>query len=138
MTESPYQPPVGEPEPVLADIAEAPPARSLVDRLPLRLRVFVPGNIFVVLAAAAMVVLAATQTLVFSIALLHFFGAILSGPFAGLQTAPPLPGTFVVGVVNLAALFAHPVWPNRGTAIVSGLGFGFWALAGMAIACMGV
>jgi hypothetical protein len=104
--------------------------------LPVRLQVFAPALTFVVLAATGLCILAGLQTLMFQ-ELFSLWCSILAGPFSALWFFPENPN-LTYSFSNLALLFAHPIWPNRFTAIVTGLAFAAWLFWGMAISFSGV
>ena len=58
---------------------------------------------------------------------------MLCGPFAGL-TDPSDPSQWTtIGAINLLFIFAHPIWPNRITAVITLLAFAPWLFWGFAV-----
>jgi len=102
--------------------------------LPKRLRVFVLAAIFLVLATTGLCMLVAIKTFTFSSDLFSLWYSILAGPFSALWILPEEPNWVTIGLVNLLALFAHPIWPNRITMTLTFLAFASWLFWGMAVA----
>lgn len=102
--------------------------------LPTRLRVFVLAAVFLVLAATGLCMLVAIKTFTFSSDLFSLWYSILAGPFSALWILPEEPNWVTIGLVNLLALFAHPIWPNRITMTLTFLAFASWLFWGMAVA----
>jgi hypothetical protein len=99
------------------------------------LRVFPLGLLLLVLGATGLTMLVALKTLVFHPDLFVLWYSIMAEPFAALWVLPEQSGWLSIGVINLAASFAHPAWPNRVTAILTLLAFAGWLFWGMAISC---
>jgi len=57
----------------------------------------------------------------------------LAGPFSALWIIPEQPNWLTLALINLAALFAHPLWPNRVTATLTFLALASWLFWGMAV-----
>ena len=104
--------------------------------LPARLRVFALAVSLVVLMATGLCLLVAIKTFI-SPALLSLWCSILAGPFSALWVFPTKPN-LTYSFVNLALLFAHPIWPNRITATLTFLAFASWLFWGLAISMSGV
>lgn len=103
--------------------------------LPARLQIISLAVALILLGATALTLLVVLKTLVFRLDLLSgFWSQVVAGPFAGIWVFPEqaLPA---LAFINLAALFAHPIWPNRFTAAITLLATAIWMFFGMAIAC---
>jgi hypothetical protein len=109
---------------------------GLYASLPARWRVLALALILLVLAATGLCILVAMKTFI-SPALFSLWCSILAGPFSALWIFPENPKV-TFSVINLALLFAHPVWPNRLTATLTFLAFASWLFWGMAISLSGV
>lgn len=103
---------------------------------PARLRVFALALTLLVLLATGLCILIALKTSI-SPALFSLWCSILAGPFSALWIFPENPNV-TFSVINLALLFAHPIWPNRITAALTFLAFASWLFWGMAISLSGV
>jgi len=125
-------------EPNLTGLNLANSKMRFFARLPERTRVFLLSMAFLILASLGTCLLVVAKTGVFNMEILNFFVSVLSGPFAALGS--PLHGrsTIAIGIATLFSGLAHPVYPNLGTAIVTGIGFGFWFLCGLMISCISV
>ena len=109
---------------------------GLYASFPKRLRVFALALILLVLSATGLCILVAMKTLI-SPALFSLWCSILAGPFSALWIFPENPNVSF-SVINLALLFAHPIWPNRITATITFLAFASWLFWGMAVSFSGV
>jgi hypothetical protein len=117
-----------------------PKVMGLYASLPARLRVFALALILLVLSATGLCLLAALKTSI-SPALFSLWCSILAGPFSSLWIFPDSSDVIfnvTYSVINLALLFAHPIWPNRITATLTFLAFASWLFWGMAISFSGV
>lgn len=103
---------------------------------PPRMRVFALALILLVLSATALCILAAVKTSI-SPALFYLWCSILAGPFSALWVFPENPSV-TFSLINLALLFAHPIWPNRITAALTFLAFASWLFWGMVVSFSGV
>lgn len=113
-----------------------PKPLGLYASLPARLRVLALALSLAVLSATGLCILVAVKTFI-SPALLSLWCSILAGPFSALWIFPKNPN-LTFSFMNLALLFAHPIWPNRITAALTFLAFASWLLWGMAISMSGV
>ena len=125
-------------EPNLTGLNLANSKMRFLARLPVRTRVFLLSMGFLIFVSLGICLLVVAKTGVFNMEILHFFVSVLAGPFAALGS--PLHGssTIAIGIATLLSGLAHPVYPNLGTAIVTGIGFGFWFLCGLMISCISV
>ncbi|MFM1768261.1 MAG: hypothetical protein RJA22_790 [Verrucomicrobiota bacterium] len=114
-----------------------PKVIGLYASLPARLRVFAVALISLVFSATGLCILVATKTFIISPALFFLWCSVLAGPFSALWVFPENPN-LTFSFINLALLFAHPVWPNRIMATLTFLAFASWLLWGMAISLSGV
>ena len=106
--------------------------------LPIRLRVFVPAMVLLVLAAAGLCLLVAVKTRSLSPELLTLWYSVMAGPFSARWILPGQSDWTALGAINLAVLFAHPVWPRGATAALTVLAFASWFFWGMAVSFSGV
>ena len=123
-------------EPSFAWLNLANPKMRFLARLPVRTRVFLLSMAFLIFTSLGICLLVLAKTGVFELEILHFFVSVTSGPFAAIGS--PLHGrtTIAIGIATLLSGLAHPVYPNLGTAIVTGIGLGFWFLCGLMISCI--
>ena len=123
-------------EPSFAGLNLANPKMRFLARLPVRTRVFLLSMAFLIFTSLGICLLVLAKTGVFELEILHFFVSVTSGPFAAIGS--PLHGrtTIAIGIATLLSGLAHPVYPNLGTAIVTGIGLGFWFLCGLMISCI--
>ncbi len=115
-----------------------PRLAALYAAFPQRLRVFTLALALLVLSATALCILVAMKTRALHPELFSLWYSILAGPLSALWILPEQSNWLTVGFVNLVALFAHPLWPNRLTAAVSFLAFASWLFWGMAVSFSGV
>jgi len=115
-----------------------PESKVLLASLPARLRVFVPALILLVIAATGLCILVAVKMFVLSPALFTLWYSILAGPFSVLWIFPEQSTWSTIGAVNVALLFAHPIWPSRATMVLTSLAFASWLFWGMAVSFSGV
>ena len=110
----------------------------LLSCIPRRLHVLLIGVVLLVLSSAALCVLAALKTMNFTPEWLSYWLLMLTGPFAGLIDPSDSSPWATIGAINLLFIFAHPIWPNRITAVVTLLAFASWLFWGLAVAFSGV
>ena len=113
-----------------------PKVMGLYASLPARLRVFALALILLVLSATGLCILVALKLFIVT-GLFSLWCSILAGPFSALWMFPTNPNV-TFSFINLALLFAHPIWPNRITATLTFLAFASWLFWGMAISFSGV
>lgn len=124
----------------------APPVRRaspsvpgrLLAKLPRRLRVIVPGTVCMVAVAVLACLALALRLMIVAPELFIVAGDVLVGPFAGMREHPGDNAWLVIAFLNTAALLAHPVWPNRGTAAITIVAMAAWLFWGAAVAFSGV
>jgi len=106
---------------------------ALYSSLPARWRVFVFSAVSLVVIATGLCMLVAIKASTLSLELYSLWCSILLGPFAAISILPNEPNGLIIGLVNLFALFAHPIWPNRITMLLTFFASVSWLFSGMAI-----
>lgn len=93
-------------------------------------------------ASGSLCIMVLFKTMVFSqwTSLVALWALILTGPFASIWVLPnePVGVAVVFGGLSLFALLAHPILPNRTTAVISVLAVVWWFMWGVMISFSGV